>query len=75
MSKQGWKRCGGIAGIGTMLYQRKCPVCGKDFLMTEGWVYRFTGLKGENFCLCSWKCFRVAEAMNESKKQKPRLHC
>lgn len=75
MINLGRKSCGGIAGIGTMLYPRKCPVCGKEFLMTEKWVYKFVGLKGEKFCLCSWKCFRVAEAMNESKKQKPRLHC
>lgn len=35
MRKLGRKSCGGIAGIGTMLYPKKCPVCGKDFMMTE----------------------------------------
>lgn len=58
----------GIAGIGALYYDKECFVCGKQFFMSDKWVYRMTGLKGENLCMCSWKCFREAEKIIEEKR-------
>lgn len=45
--------------------ERKCPVCGKTFIMpdAEQWAYRVTdGRKKRSYC--SWHCLREYERAN-----------
>jgi hypothetical protein len=41
-----------------------CPVCGKEFVYTDRWVYKHKGL----YC-CSYTCMRKAEKSKKKKKE------
>ena len=47
-----------------------CPICGKEFFPTEGWVYNSGNYtNGKYQRVCSYKCHREArDKINKSKK-------
>jgi hypothetical protein len=49
-----------------------CPVCGKEFIASDGTKYIVAG----GFT-CSWKCFliRVKSMPPKEEKMKPRKNC
>lgn len=40
-----------------------CPVCGKDFLMQTGWLYKRLR-KGKSHVMCSWPCLKAWDEKN-----------
>ena len=47
---------------------RKCPVCGKEFIMPPENVYKLV-VKGKVVHYCSYTCFRVIQKRLESRKK------
>ena len=50
------------------LNETKCPMCGKLFYPTQGWVYTH-----ERERYCSWKCYRQKMASVKEKKSRRKL--
>ena len=55
----------------TMKGARKCPVCGKPFIVGdyEHWVYRRT-VKKKLLYVCSWSCYRTLPQPSRRKYSK-----
>ena len=49
----------------------KCPICGKLFFPTPGWVYKLGSVKGQKI-YCSYKCYRVDQKKKEEKSDERR---
>ena len=48
--------------------ERKCPVCGKEFLLSQYNIYK-TVYRGKRRDYCSYTCFRVAQKIIESGRK------
>ena len=47
---------------------RKCPICGKDFVLAPCNIYKLT-VDGKIKNFCGWNCMREQEKENEAKKK------
>ena len=46
-----------------------CPICGKEFFPTEGWVYNSGNYtNGKYQRVCSWHCHLEARRIREAEK-------
>ena len=53
------------------LRERKCPICGKNFIPApqHSWGYRKN--KNQFVKVCSYSCHREAQRQKESKRKRP----
>lgn len=52
---------------------RTCAVCGKEIILTPGWVYKRQGSKTRRTVhYCGWTCMREAERTRKIEKAKRR---
>ena len=51
-------------------YNKRCPVCGKEFWAYGDWSYKKTDRKTKRrVYYCSWKCIRTTEPKEEKKEK------
>lgn len=46
---------------------KKCPVCGKEFVLAPYSIYKIT-VKGKVIYTCGWNCLRTLEKEKAEKK-------
>ena len=58
-----------MANLSKQLKEKKCPMCGKNFIFRDNWAYKTT--YGDHVkAYCSWTCLRKAEKEKTKAKEK-----
>lgn len=59
--------------MSTFGMEKKCPICGKEFLVTtHKWTYKLPGKRNTPIYYCTYTCFRIAQKKEDERRARNR---